>query len=85
MCTPRYTIRVIDDSNPDRVLYEPLVVWPRRLRRHLNVNFTPNVTTIVFDENGKPTDIKMYTSPEARQKIHTRRETPKSNVHASDE
>lgn len=85
MCTPRYIIRVPDDLNPDRLLYIPQRAWPNPARRQLRVNFHTATQTIEFDENGKPIDLKNDISPEARIKLQSRRETPRSHMHASDE
>lgn len=83
-CTPRYQI-VCPPDNPDRLQYTPDRPWPRGTRRKFRVDFVADNATIVFDEDGKPSDLLVHMSLEARQKLQSRRLTPKSHVHASDE
>lgn len=81
-CTPRYQI-VCPVDNPDRLQYTPDRPWPRG--RKLKVDFVADNATVVFDEDGRPSDLLVHMSLEARQKLQSRRLTPKSHVHASDE
>ena len=84
VCIPRYKITCPAD-NPDRLQYTPDRPWPSGTKRKHHVEFLPDNATVVFDEDGRPSDLLLQMSLEARAKLQSRRQTPRSNVLASDE
>ena len=84
ICIPRYKISFAPD-NPDRLQYTPDRPWPAGTKRGFSVNFLPDNTTVVFDEEGKPCELFMHMNDEARSHLQSRRQTPRSNVLASDD
>ena len=84
VCIPHYSV-ICPPDNPDRLQYTPDRKWPTGLKKRFHVNFLPDNTTIVFDEDGKPSDLFLHMNAEARAKLQSRRQTPRSNVLASDE
>lgn len=84
VCIPHYKISFSPD-NPDRLQYTPDRPWPAGHKRRFNVNFMPDNNTVVFDEEGKPSELFLHMNEEARTRLQSRRQTPRSNVLASDD
>jgi hypothetical protein len=84
MSIPRFTV-TCDQACPDRFFYKPDRPIPNPQRIHLHVDFTPENDTVFFDNDGRPCDLHQNLDTESRKKIRSRRQTPRSNVLASDE
>ena len=61
----------------DRQTFTPKIAWPDPSRARLNVKFDADVLTVNFDEAGRACDVDHQMSVQARQKIRSRRQTPK--------
>ena len=81
---PKYHV-VLTDLARDRMTYTPDRPWPDPQRSVLRVNFAQDTFTVYFDENGRPSDLRMQLTVNAKQKIRSRRMTPRSEVHPSDD
>ena len=74
---PGYTVHREEGS--DRLRYESERPWPNPGRKHLRINFSENVQVVNFDEWGRPSDVGHEITMQARQKIRSRRQTPRGN------
>lgn len=83
-CIPRYKV-VSPPDNPDRLQYTPDCKWPSGKKRQYRVNFETDPATMVFDEDGKPCELFQQMNEDARAKLQSRRQTPRSLALASDE
>jgi hypothetical protein len=83
-CIARYKVTALPD-NPDRLQYTPDRKWPSGGKRQYRVDFVSDHATVVFDEDGKPSDLFLQMNAEARAKLQSRRQTPRSHALASDE
>jgi hypothetical protein len=83
-CIARYTVSA-QPENPDRLNYTPDRKWPSGGKRQYRVNFDSDHATIVFDEDGKPSELFLHMNAESRAKLQSRRQTPRSHALASDE
>ena len=73
---PGYTV-TFPEPGSDRQVFRPKRPWPDPARAHLNVSFEKEVFTINFDESGRACDVAHQMTFQARQKIRSRRQTPK--------
>lgn len=78
---PKYSVVT---GPADRLFYTADRPWPDPQRKHLHV-VIPDVNVVYFDENDKPSDIKIALSEQAQKKIQARRKTPRGDGHASDD
>lgn len=84
VCYPKFRV-TFPAENPDRLMYTPDRPWPSGGKRSYRVNFLPDNTTVVFDEDGRPSDLLIHMNMEARKKLQSRRQTPRSHALASEE
>ena len=64
-------------AGSDRQAFVPKIPWPDPRRANLSVKFDADVLTVNFDESGRACDVEHQMTTEARQKIRSRRQTPK--------
>ena len=77
---PAYNV-VFPEAGIDRQVFTPKRAWPDASRAHLRVQFDQsNSLTIVFDEAGRACDVEHQMTMQARQKIRSRRQTPKGST-----
>lgn len=77
---PAYTV-VYPEVGSDRQAFTPKRSWPDVTRQQLTVKFDHGQSlTIVFDESNRASDVQHEMTVQARQKIRSRRLTPKSTT-----
>ena len=80
---PAYQVTYID-ADADRLQYTPDRPWPNPGRSHLHIQFSDDTHTVYFDEKGRPSDVGQGITEQERQRIRTRRKTPRGSAHATD-
>lgn len=73
---PSYTVKPF---GVDQFTYTPTERWPPPERASLKVKFDLDLITTIYDENDRPCDILNKLSETARQKLNSRRQTPRND------
>jgi len=80
---PAYVVK--KETGSDRLSYIPTCTWPDPSRRALRVVLKSDAFVVNFDDRGRPCDIQHHLSQQARQKIRSRRQTPRGEALPDDE
>lgn len=75
---PAYVVK--KETGSDRLIYVPTCPWPDLSRRALRVVLESDAFVVNFDDRGRPCDIHHHLSQQARQKIRSRRQTPRGEA-----
>lgn len=73
---PKYNVTPF---GTDQFTYTPTEPWPPPGRSSLKVKFDLDLITTIYDENDRPCDILTKLSETARQKLNSRRQTPRND------
>ena len=76
---PGYTVSLVEPGS-DRQVFRAKIQWPHPSRSALTVKFDDDILTVNFDEAGRACDVEHSMTMQARQKIRSRRQTPKGQV-----
>lgn len=63
----------------DQFTYTPTEQWPLPNRSSVKITFDLDIVTTIYDEHDKPCDILSKLNETARQKLNSRRQTPRND------